>query len=226
MRATRLPQASNLTAAVVHRRVANHSASRHLSMEGKLKVILCSLATIIVLGLGTGLVVKVLSLGSSSSHNKYKVEPNSNVHRSNTKVFDFSNTMITGSTILGVLALMLALSYVFKKRIIKRLSLQLSAPAAPVGFNVATGFPQLPQFAPGLTQPTPAIASPSYQPHPLGKIPSVDKLARTRYGLYSSPPVYVPRYLERPNLATTTEAEDMETKMRELELNARITTNA
>ena len=80
-------------------------------MDFKLKMILGFLGTVLVLGLGTGLIVKVLALGSSSSEDNYNVEPRSDVHRSDTEVFDFSNTKITGSAIMGFLAFILILSY-------------------------------------------------------------------------------------------------------------------
>ena len=167
-----------------------------------------------------GLIIKVLALGSSSSSDIYNIEPGSDVHRSNTEVFDFSNTKITESVILGILALILALSYIFKKHIIRRMT--RNQPSAPVAYNVLAGVPQLPQFAPQLALPIPAIPQPpSYQSLPLSSIPSADKLAKMRYSLYNGPS-YNLGSIERPNISAPTEAEDMEAKMRELQLNAKI----
>ena len=162
-----------------------------MMMENKLMIALCSLATLVTLGLATGLAVKLL--GGSSSEELY-IEPGTDVHEG-TDIFDFSNTKIAGSTILLAMVIMLTISYICNKRIIKKLSrgqapFVPTAPAVPVpavGYNVVSGLHQLPDIAhqpphpyrmqfqdfclfPNPALPCSAPTQPASQP-PLGKIP-------------------------------------------------------
>ena len=117
IRQPQVPRGTVINHCLVIRSVSRPPLCPTLRMDLKLKLILGFLGTVLVLGLGTGLVVKVLALGSSSSSDIYNIKPGSDVHCSDTEVFDFSNTKITGSAILGILTLILALSYIFKKHI-------------------------------------------------------------------------------------------------------------
>ena len=115
------------------------SLCQQLIMKVTLKAVLIMIATLVILGLGTGLGVKLL--GGNSSEDVW-VEPGADIHEG-TEIFDFSNTKIAGSTIILALAALLTTSYFCKKRIVAKLSrgqapFTPSTPAVPapvVGYN-------------------------------------------------------------------------------------------
>ena len=206
-----------------------------MTMKLSLKAVLITMATLVVLGLATGLGVK---LGGTNSEEIEVVEPGADIHQG-TEFFNFSNTKIAGSTTLLILAIIAAISYFCKHRIVSKLSRNQApfvptspaSPAPAVGYSPAIRLAQLPDIMqhqpqpyrgqlqdfcsfPVQTSPFHIPAHPSFQP-PSGKVPSSGDLERLRLGL-RQPPSYYPT----APVPSYTEAADMEKAMRNLDDNA------
>ena len=172
-------------------------------MKLSLKAVLIIMATLVVLGLATGLGVKLLA--GTNSEEIEVVEPGADIHQG-PEFFDFSNTKIAGLTTLLILATLAAISYFCKHRIVSKLSRNQApfvstspAPPAPaVGYSPANGLAQLPNimqhqpqpyhgqmqdFCSFLVQTSPLYipAHPSFQPSS-GKVPSSGDLEGLRLG--------------------------------------------
>ena len=112
-----------MTVVAERKRVSTPFASQFQQQKMvTLKATLMLIAIVVILGLGTGLGVKLL--GGASTEDIW-VEPGTDVHEG-MEIFDFSNTKITGSTVLLALAALLATSYFCKKRIVAKLARFLS----------------------------------------------------------------------------------------------------